>query len=553
MQMVQMFSGRSPMTAEILKDAARRPAAITFDRTYALDLGGVRVRFLVVGPTHTRGDTAFFVEGDNVLFAGDVVMNNSFLAATAVSSMKAWLAAFDTLEALKPQTIVPAHGEVGPGTIIATNRGIMQGVQARARALKAEGRSADEVGEHGAGGAAGAAPRLAARERPRRGGAESGRTPKLAMTRPAAHLRPPLAGRRALGHLRDLVPLRHRDDVLDLSRGRRARPAAARAARSIPPASHSRLSRRLRRWRVSRIRDTVRLGSFDGRPAYRFSGGAAAAVRDGTASGDRLRGRWHGAARGRRRDHGSRGRRMGRQAAERCHQAARSKTSTSGRSARCATCGRSSSTRGPTASRSTSTATPARWCSTRRPHRAFWAYLGAIPHWLYFTPLRKHQPQWFSFVVWSSLIGTIAALMGLVIIVWMYSPRKRYRYAGAPTSIPYRGWKRWHAIAGLFFGVVDDDVGVQRPAVDGAVSDHEPADRPDGAGGGTDGGRGRGGGPNVANALRGAARCRCRRTPAGRRARRLPRCRVRGRRSSSGRRSRASRSTSPPTDAARRG
>lgn len=145
MKMVQTFSGRSPMTAEILKDATRRPAAITFDREYTLDLGGVRVRFTVVGPTHTRGDTTFFVEGDNVLFAGDVVMNNSFLAATAVSSMKAWLAAFDTLEALKPQTIVPAHGEVGPGSIIATNRGLMQGVQSRARALKAEGRTADEA------------------------------------------------------------------------------------------------------------------------------------------------------------------------------------------------------------------------------------------------------------------------------------------------------------------------------------------------------------------------------------------------------------------------
>ena len=145
MQMVQTFSGRSPMTAEILKDAARRPAAITFDRDYALDLGGVRVRFLVVGPTHTKGDTAFFVDGDNVLFAGDVVMNNSFLAATAVSSMKAWLAAFDALEALKPQTIVPAHGEVGPGTIIGSNRSIMQAVQSRARALKAEGRTADDV------------------------------------------------------------------------------------------------------------------------------------------------------------------------------------------------------------------------------------------------------------------------------------------------------------------------------------------------------------------------------------------------------------------------
>ncbi len=145
MPMVQMFSKRSPATADILKDAARRPAAITFDREYRLDLGGVAVRFLVVGPTHTRGDTGFFVEGDNVLFAGDVVMNNSFLAATPVSSMKAWLAAFDAFDAMKPQTIVPAHGAVGPGSIIAINREIMQAVQARARALKAQGRSADET------------------------------------------------------------------------------------------------------------------------------------------------------------------------------------------------------------------------------------------------------------------------------------------------------------------------------------------------------------------------------------------------------------------------
>jgi glyoxylase-like metal-dependent hydrolase (beta-lactamase superfamily II) len=145
MQMVKMFSGRSPATADILKDAARRPAAITFDRDYRLDLGGVAVRFIVVGPTHTRGDTGFFVEGDSVLFAGDVVMNNSFLAANAASSMKAWLAAFDTFEALKPKTIVPAHGDVGPGSIIGMNREFMQTVQTRARALKAQGRSADET------------------------------------------------------------------------------------------------------------------------------------------------------------------------------------------------------------------------------------------------------------------------------------------------------------------------------------------------------------------------------------------------------------------------
>jgi glyoxylase-like metal-dependent hydrolase (beta-lactamase superfamily II) len=127
------------------KDAQTRKADITFDREYTLDLGGVRVRFLVVGPTHTRGDTGLFVEGDNVLFSGDVVMRDSFLAASQASSMKAWLAAFDSFEMMHPRTIVPSHGAIGDGSLIPANRAIMQGIQARVRELKAEGRSADDI------------------------------------------------------------------------------------------------------------------------------------------------------------------------------------------------------------------------------------------------------------------------------------------------------------------------------------------------------------------------------------------------------------------------
>jgi hypothetical protein len=81
------------------------------------------------------------------------------------------------------------------------------------------------------------------------------------------------------------------------------------------------------------------------------------------------------------------------------------------------------------------------------------AYLGPIPHWFYFTPIRKHGPQWSRIVIWSSGIGTISAIMGVVIGVWLYSPSKKYRHAGEPTSIPYRGQKRWHTVFGLVFGV----------------------------------------------------------------------------------------------------
>ena len=144
-QMIQSFASRTPVMGELLKDAQTRKADVTFDREYTLDLGGVRVKFLVVGPTHTRGDTGLFVEGDNVLFSGDVVMKDSFLAASQVSSMRAWLAAFDSFEMMHPRTIVPSHGPIGDSSLIPANRAIMQGIQARVRELKAQGRSADDA------------------------------------------------------------------------------------------------------------------------------------------------------------------------------------------------------------------------------------------------------------------------------------------------------------------------------------------------------------------------------------------------------------------------
>ena len=81
------------------------------------------------------------------------------------------------------------------------------------------------------------------------------------------------------------------------------------------------------------------------------------------------------------------------------------------------------------------------------------AYFGAIPHWLYFTPLRKHSQRWSRVVIWASGLGTFAAILGITVGLWMYSPSRNYRYANAPASFPYRGQKRWHAILGLFFGL----------------------------------------------------------------------------------------------------
>ena len=59
--------------------------------------------------------------------------------------MRLQVSAFDAFESMKPGTIVPAHGPVGDGTLIATQRAVMQTIQARSRELKAQGRSADDT------------------------------------------------------------------------------------------------------------------------------------------------------------------------------------------------------------------------------------------------------------------------------------------------------------------------------------------------------------------------------------------------------------------------
>lgn len=144
--LARTFAGRSATTAALLEGAQFRQADIFFDREYTLDLGGVRVRLLSLGPTHTRGDTVVWVEGDRILFAGDVVMNRTFVAlASPYSSVKAWLADFEQLEPLHPLKVVPSHGRVGDASLIADQRTMMTAIQLRAVELKRQGKSADET------------------------------------------------------------------------------------------------------------------------------------------------------------------------------------------------------------------------------------------------------------------------------------------------------------------------------------------------------------------------------------------------------------------------
>jgi glyoxylase-like metal-dependent hydrolase (beta-lactamase superfamily II) len=148
LQLAKVFASRSPINAELLKDADFRKADITFERDYDLDLGGVQAKITAMGPNHTVGDTIVWVEPDRVLFSGDLAMRAQPAFASPHSSLRQWFASLDRLEALKPAIIVPSHGPTSDGTAFITGyRAYLTEVRDHTAAEKRAGRSVDQAVE----------------------------------------------------------------------------------------------------------------------------------------------------------------------------------------------------------------------------------------------------------------------------------------------------------------------------------------------------------------------------------------------------------------------
>ena len=147
MNTANAFRSRSPAIAQLLEGAEFRKADEVFDKEHSLDLGGVKVRLFAVGPNHTQGDTVIAVEGEGVVFSGDVAMKAAPAFASPASSVTAWLASLDKLDALKPRIVVPSHGPMGDAKFIADYREYLTTIRARTAALKKEGKTVEQATE----------------------------------------------------------------------------------------------------------------------------------------------------------------------------------------------------------------------------------------------------------------------------------------------------------------------------------------------------------------------------------------------------------------------
>lgn len=80
----------------------------------------------------------------------------------------------------------------------------------------------------------------------------------------------------------------------------------------------------------------------------------------------------------------------------------------------------------------------------------FWAWVGAIPHWVYFTMLRAEQDVWINFVKWAAGIGCIMCLLGFVLAIRIAIKGKGIK----KKVLPYKKkWFNWHYVTGMVFGL----------------------------------------------------------------------------------------------------
>jgi glyoxylase-like metal-dependent hydrolase (beta-lactamase superfamily II) len=93
------WSGTGPQAAQ---------RAISVDTT--LEISGITLQIIPVGPAHTGGETLVWLPQQKVLFSGDVVYVERMLGIGSQSHHREWIKAFEKIVELNPDIIVPGHG-----------------------------------------------------------------------------------------------------------------------------------------------------------------------------------------------------------------------------------------------------------------------------------------------------------------------------------------------------------------------------------------------------------------------------------------------------------
>jgi glyoxylase-like metal-dependent hydrolase (beta-lactamase superfamily II) len=120
--------GEVPESFRFLADAARQfdfhdieltPPTTLLDDELVIDVDGLEVRVLYVGPAHTADDVIVHVPERGVVFTGDILFHRCTPIGWEGTNAK-WVEALELIERLDPEVVVPGHGP------LATTEGVRE-------------------------------------------------------------------------------------------------------------------------------------------------------------------------------------------------------------------------------------------------------------------------------------------------------------------------------------------------------------------------------------------------------------------------------------------
>jgi glyoxylase-like metal-dependent hydrolase (beta-lactamase superfamily II) len=93
---------------------------ITFEDEHVIELGGMRIEALYLGPGHSPGDIQVWLPQQKLVISGDMAFHERLLPVLDHTDTKAWLGTYERFVALEPEIVIPGHG--GPTTMDVVTR-----------------------------------------------------------------------------------------------------------------------------------------------------------------------------------------------------------------------------------------------------------------------------------------------------------------------------------------------------------------------------------------------------------------------------------------------
>ena len=106
-----ILNGMKRIQKEKAKSTVVKMPNETFKDKKIIEMGGVRIELLMLGPSHSPGDIIVWLPQKSLVISGDMAFHQRMLPLFEHTDTAAWINTWEKFAALKAKYVIPGHGE----------------------------------------------------------------------------------------------------------------------------------------------------------------------------------------------------------------------------------------------------------------------------------------------------------------------------------------------------------------------------------------------------------------------------------------------------------